>query len=233
MVYTLRFDGCCKPNPGDIGIGVIVLNQEQEKVIQISEKGGFGTNNQAEYMAIIRGLEELSKTYSGDLLVQGDSQLVINQLKGEWKVKKQDLIPLYNKVKELEARFTNMEYEWIGRKENKEADLLSAKALGLNLNTRDEKRVHLKTGSSYEFVFDDDERIIAVKDERYNRDVNRYYVRSAVKDGKNIPGNYFETGAKKLIELLKFYAPLKDKKFRIIPTKSEKWTDYMVEEIED
>lgn len=233
MVYTLQFDGCCKPNPGEIGIGVIVFDEDNKRIIQISEKGGFGTNNQAEYKAIIRGLEELSKMYSGDLQVQGDSQLIINQLREEWKVKKQDLIPLYNRVKELERKFNKLDYEWIKRNENKEADLLSAKALGLNLKNRDEKRVHLQQGSSYEFIFDDDEKIVTVKDKKYHRDVKKYYIKSALKDGKNIQGNYFETGAKKLIELLKFYAPLKDKKFRIIPTKAQNWTDYMVEEIKD
>jgi ribonuclease HI len=212
---------------------VIVFDDRQRKIIEISEKGGFGTNNEAEYKAIIRGLEELLKTYSGDLLIEGDSKLVINQLRGEWKVKKQDLIPYFNRVKELEAKLNKIDYEWIERKENKEADLLSAKALGLSLKKRDEKRVHLKVGSSYEFVFDDDEKVITVMDKRFNRDVQKYYVKSAVKDGKNIPGNYFETGSKKLIELLKLYGPLRDKKFRIIPTRSQNWTDYMVEELED
>jgi ribonuclease HI len=233
MVYTLRFDGCCKPNPGDIGLGVIVLDEDNKMIIQISEKGGFGTNNQAEYKAIIKGFEEVLKNYSGDLLVQGDSQLVIHQLREDWKVKKRNLIPLFNRVKELEQKFASVEYEWIKRNENKEADMLSAKALGLNLKKRDEKRVHLQVGSSYVFVFDDDDRIEIVKDKKYDRDVKKYYILSAVKDGKNIQGNYFETGAKKLIELLKFYSPLKGKKFRIIPTKAQNWTDYMVEEIED
>jgi ribonuclease HI len=233
MVYTLRFDGCCKPNPGEIGIGAIVLNQDKKMIIEISEKGGFGTNNQAEYTAIIRGLEELLKTYSGELLVQGDSQLVINQLKGEWNVKKRNLIPLYERVKELEVRFSKIEYEWIERNENKEADKLSAQALGLNLSKRDEKRVHLQTGSSYDIVFDDDDKILKVRDEKYNRDVQKYYIVSVIKDGKKIPGNFFETGSKKLIELLTYHTPLKNKKFRIIPTKSQNWTDYMVEEIAD
>jgi hypothetical protein len=156
---------------------------------------------------------------------------VINQLKGDWKIKKQDLIPLFNKVKELEQKFGQVDYEWIKRNENKEADLLSAKALGLNLKNRDEKRVHLQVGSSYEFIFDDDEKIEMVKDKRYNRDVKKYYILSAEENGKNISGTYFETGARKLIELLNFYAPLKDKKFRIIPTIAQNWTDYMVEEI--
>ena len=133
----------------------------------------------------------------------------------------------------MEKKFNNVDYEWIKRNENKEADLLSAKALGLNLKNRDEKRVHLQVGSSYEFIFDDDEKFVIVKDKRYDRDVKKYYILSAVEDGKNIQGTYFETGAKKLIELLKFYSPLKNKKIRIIPTKAQNWTDYMVEEIED
>ena len=233
MAYKLQFDGCCEPNPGNIGIGVVVWNDDLEKIIELSEQSGFGTNNQAEYIAVKRGLEELSKIYSGSVLVQGDSQLIINQLKNEWKVKKRELKPLYAKVKELESKFQKMDYEWIAREENKEADNLSAKALGLNLGQRDEKKVHLQVESSYEFVFDDDNRITTVRDERYNRDVQRYYVKTASQNGKTIRGTYFETGSKKLIELLNLMKPLKNKKLRIIPTKSQNWTDYMVEEIEN
>ncbi len=229
----MRFDGCCQPNPGDIGIGVVVFDGGDNKIFEISEKAGFGTNNQAEYKAIIRGLEELLRSYSGKVHIQGDSKLVINQLRGEWKVKKRELKSLFERVKDLEAEFEKVNYEWIRRNDNKEADMLSAKALGMNLKKREEKRVHLEVGSSYEFVFEDDDRITKVRDDRYNRDVMKYYVKSAVKDGRSISGNYFETGAKKLIDLLKLYAPLKDKCFRIIPTRSQNWTDYMVEELED
>jgi ribonuclease HI len=229
----LRFDGCCKPNPGDIGIGVVVLDEGLKKIIEISEKGGFGTNNQAEYKAIIRGLEELLKIYSGEIHIQGDSKLVINQLRGEWKIKKKELRLLFERVKDLEAEFNNIEYEWIRRDENKDADLLSAKALGLDPNKREEKRVHLEVGSYYDFVFDDDEKIMSVRDIRFNRDVTRYYVKSVEKDGRKISGNYFETGAKKINEILKYYSPLKDKGFRIIVTRSQKWTEYLVEELED
>ena len=168
-----------------------------------------------------------------DLQIKGDSKLVINQLKGKWKVKKKELKPLFGRVKDLELEFTNIEYHWIGREDNKDADLLSAKALGLNLKNRDDKRIHLEIGNSYEFVFDDDERITTKWDERYKRNVKRFYVKSLVKNGRKSAGNYFETGAKKLIELLDFYGPLKGKRFRIIPTRSQKWTDYMVEELED
>ena len=231
--YILKFDGCCNPNPGEMGLGAVVWNEKHERIIEISEKAGFGTNNQAEYNAIIKGLEELSRSFHGDLLIQGDSQLVIFQLKGEWKVKKDELKPLYEKVKELEKQFNNIRYEWIQREENREADLLSAKAVGIEFTRKKDTKISLVVGNAYEFTFDDDERIRTVKDERFNREIQRYYVKRAVKEGKNISGNYFETGSKKLNEKLNYYKPLSDKKFRIIPTKANNWVEYMVEEIID
>ncbi|MCK5578582.1 MAG: ribonuclease HI family protein [Planctomycetes bacterium] len=104
MKYKLYFDGACEPNPGEMGIGVVVYNENDEKIMELSEKCGFGTNIKAEYQAIIRGLEELSKIYSDNLLVKGDLELAIKQLNNEWKVKQDDIILLYNKIKELEKR---------------------------------------------------------------------------------------------------------------------------------
>jgi ribonuclease HI len=227
----LYFDGACEPNPGEMGIGVVVYNEKKEKIMELSERCGFGTNIKAEYHAIIRGLEELSKVYNNDLLVKGDLELAIKQLNHEWKVKQNDIIPLFNRVKELEKRFDSVEYVWHKREENKEADLLSAKSLGLDLTIRDDTRVQLTPGSSYEFVFDDDDLITTTKDEKYNRDVSRYYVKSASKNGKKIRGSYFETGAKRLIESLKLRRPLRNKKIRIIPTKQQNWIEYILEEL--
>ncbi len=229
--YRLFFDGACEPNPGEMGIGVVVYNEKNEKIMELSEKCGTGTNNKAEYHALIRGLEELSKIYAGPLLVQGDNQLVIKQSTNEWKVRQSDIIPLHKKVKELEIGFGSVEYEWVKREKNKEADLLSARSLGSNITARNETRVQLAPGNSYEFVFDDDARIATVKDEKYGRDVLRYYVRSASKNGKKIGGTYFETGAARLIGSLKLRKPLQNKKIRIIPTKQQNWIEYILEEL--
>ena len=233
MTYKLKYDGCCEPNPGNIGIGVVVWDDSNKKIIELSEQSGFGTNNQAEYIAVKRGLEELSQIYSGNVLVQGDSQLITKQLLNEWKVRKKELKLLYTQVKNFESKFQKVKYEWIKREDNKEADILSARALGLNLEKRDQKKVNLQVGNSYEFVLDDDNRITTIRDKRYNRNVQRYYVKEASRNSKTIKGTYFETGSKKLIGLLDLMKPLKNKKFRIIPTKSQNWTDYMVEEIEN
>lgn len=232
MSYILQFDGCCEPNPGDMGIGVVILNDHREKIIEISEKKGFGTNNQAEYNALIRGMEELSNTYTGDLLIQGDSQLVINQMTNKWKAKNRELIPLQKKVKELETKFQHIGYEWIKRDENKEADILSAQALGLDISPRDEKRIHLEVGRTYEFIFKDGDKDNIVYDYKYKKYGKRYYVKTAYKDGEKIQGSYIQTSSKKLIHILDFSKPFTNKKFRIIPSKPGNWTEYLVDEIE-
>jgi ribonuclease HI len=227
----MKFDGACEPNPGEMGIGVVVYNEDSKNVLELSERCGYGTNIKAEYMAIIRGFEELSKNYNGKLLVQGDLELAIKQLKNEWKVKQKDIIPLYKKVKQLEGKFESVEYEWNKREENKKADKLSAKSLGLDLNKRDDTRVQLIPGHSYEFVFDDDDYITSAKDEKYNRQIIRFYVKSVQKDGRKARGTYFETGAKRLVASLNLRKPLVNKKFRIIPTKQQNWVEYIIEEL--
>jgi len=231
MVYILRFDGCAVPNPGEMGIGVVVWNDDDEKILELSEKVGQGTNNRAEYHALIRGMEELSKQYSGILLVLGDSQLVINQLNGQWRVKKEDLVPLFEKVLELEKKFEKVSFQWVDREENKEADKLSAMAVGIDGTKREERKIHLDVGSEYFFVFDDDSKVKIVKDERFDRDVTRYYVKEAKQEGRKVSGTYIETGSKKLLEKLEYFKPLKDKKFRIMPRRARNWVEYIVEEI--
>ncbi|UCF07623.1 MAG: ribonuclease HI family protein [Thermoplasmata archaeon] len=233
MAYLLKFDGRCVPNPGEMGIGVVVLNEDNENIMEISEKYGDGTNNQAEYNALIKGLEELSKIYNGHLLVKGDSELVIKQISGEWGIKNKKLIPLYKRIKDLEAKFQHVDYEWIPATENKDADYLSAKVFGMSQKQREEKKVYLKPEHTTEFVFDSDSKIQTVRDEIHDRDVQRYYVKSVLIDGKRERGNHFETGSKKLIVLLDYYKPLEDKKIRIIPTKTQQYTDYMVELLEE
>lgn len=232
MTYVLKFDGGCNPNPGEMGIGVIVLDDSNKKVLELSRKIGFGTNNQAEYRAVITGMEELRGIYTGELLIQGDSKLVINQLTGKWQVKGKELQALFYRIKELENEFQAVNYNWVNREENAEADLLSAKALGLNVKKRKEVRIELRPGSYYEFIFDDDSKIEFKNDNRFDRTVTRYYVIAARKDGKKINGTYFETGSKKLNQKLEYYKPLGGKVFKIIPTKAQNWIEFMVEEID-
>ncbi len=90
------------------------------------------TNNVAEYTGVIKALEWLLEKYNYNnnqkIIIRGDSQLVINQIKDKYKVRAVKIIPLYQKVKSLLSKFKYIKIEWIPRDNNKEADKLSNKA---------------------------------------------------------------------------------------------------------
>ncbi len=127
---VIQFDGGAVPNPGARAIGVIII--ENSIVIkEISRKlKGIGTNNEAEYSAFIEGLKEAINLGWKDIVVQGDSQLVVNQVAGSWKVNKDNLKPLNAEAKKLLSQFQSAKVEWIPREMNSRADAAASKALG-------------------------------------------------------------------------------------------------------
>ena len=139
MSYTLYFDGSSKSNPGLAGAGAVLYDENHNEIWCISKKvGDKETNNYAEYYALVIGLEEcLQRKLQGSiqgslkqLIVKGDSLLVIKQMKGEYKVKSENLLPLYKKAKELQKELEKdsescVEFIHVYRCENKRADELS------------------------------------------------------------------------------------------------------------
>lgn len=126
----IQFDGMAIPNPGKMGIGV-VLKMEDTIVEEISEKlPNNGTNNRAEYLAVLSGVKRALELGWKDAIIEGDSKLVINQLKGSWKVKNEDLKGLYSQVIEALMKFDTYILRWIPREENSIADKLAARAFG-------------------------------------------------------------------------------------------------------
>ena len=129
--YLMQFDGCSKGNPGKAGSGAVIYKNKSEiwgKSLFIGDKN---TNNEAEYMGLIIGLEEAINIGVKDLYVEGDSLLVIKQMKGLYKVKADNLYKLYEKAKKLEKQFTSVSYNHVYRDKNKRADELSNMALNL------------------------------------------------------------------------------------------------------
>ena len=133
LVY---FDGLCEPvNPGGVATYGFVVKDgnsvvcEGKGLVGVGARVEVATNNVAEYTALIKALECLSERgLEGEkLLIRGDSQLVIRQLKGEYKVRSERIKPLYERAKELLSRF-DAELEWVPREKNAEADELSRKA---------------------------------------------------------------------------------------------------------
>ncbi len=125
-------DGASSSNPGSAGIG-IVLKVDGRVVESISKPIGVATNNVAEYSALIEGLKvALNKGYR-KIKVYSDSELVVKQVKGVYKVKDKNLLGLYKQVKELRSQFDRVEIEHINRENNKQADKLSKNAVRLNV----------------------------------------------------------------------------------------------------
>jgi len=123
--YVMYFDGCSKGNPGPAGIGAVIYHHADEIWGASQYIGDKKTNNQAEYSALIFGLQRAINDNIKELLVYGDSQLVINQMNNVYKVKHPLLLELYNLAKELTKQFNYIEFKHILRIKNQRADELA------------------------------------------------------------------------------------------------------------
>lgn len=127
-IYT---DGGARGNPGPAAIGIIIKGIG-DKTIEISESIGVTTNNQAEYKAIIRALEELKKyaIINSEINCFLDSQLIVEQVNGNYKIKNEGLKPLYSRTRELVIELGGrVSFQYIPRTENTRADYLVNHAL--------------------------------------------------------------------------------------------------------
>ncbi len=128
----LHTDGGARGNPGPAAIGVVIdveVAGQTELLGEIGETIGVASNNVAEYRAIIRGLEEAHRLKASSVSCLLDSQLVVEQLNGNYKVKSEDMKPLHARVQELRARFALVTFQHVRREQNKEADRLVNEAL--------------------------------------------------------------------------------------------------------
>ncbi|MBA7562626.1 reverse transcriptase-like protein [Candidatus Atribacteria bacterium 1244-E10-H5-B2] len=125
----MKVDGACYPNPGNMAIGIVIY-KDGELFKKISAAIGYGTNNIAEYKALIRGLEEAKKINPERIDVYCDSQLVVKQLNKKYKVKNKGIIPLFSRVEEIIRTIPGKIYFiWDRRDSNFVADGLAKRAL--------------------------------------------------------------------------------------------------------
>jgi ribonuclease HI len=142
--YVLYFDGCSKGNPGPSGIGAVIYNNKKEIWASYKYIGDERTNNEAEYSALILGLEQAIKLKIDTLSVCGDSLLVINQVNGVYKVKNPNLLMLYEKVLLHKQSFTYIDFNHVYRNNNKRADELSNLAITTN-TTNTSQQIEFKS----------------------------------------------------------------------------------------
>ena len=128
-MYQLFFDGASRKNPGPASYGGVIYDTDGTELTTFYKFIGKATNNVAEYKGLLAGLQRCKELNIKELKVFGDSNLVIKQVKGEWKVKNAGLRPIYKQIKDIQPFFTSISYEHVYRKYNKRADELANMAL--------------------------------------------------------------------------------------------------------
>jgi ribonuclease HI len=128
-VFTLFVDGASRGNPGPASIGCSFVTELGEEVFHISKAIGVVTNNQAEYTALLEGLKKALKEGITHIVVKADSELMVKQMKGLYKVKNEGLKILFNQTLALSKEFKSFSIEHVRREFNSRADELANLAL--------------------------------------------------------------------------------------------------------
>ncbi|MFH1036955.1 MAG: ribonuclease HI family protein [Patescibacteria group bacterium] len=132
IIYT---DGGSRGNPGSSAIGTVFCNEKDEAFKKYSEAIGEGTNNESEYQAVIFALKKFKALFgkkltgSTEILLKSDSELLVKQLEGEYKILDQKIGKLFLEIWNLKLDFKKVKFTLIPRERNKEADRLVNEAL--------------------------------------------------------------------------------------------------------
>ena len=128
-LLLLHIDGGCRGNPGEAGFGVHVTSPDGAEVASLYGYLGPGTNNVAEYQALLHGLRFALDRGARRVRVFSDSELVVRQISGAYRVKHPAMVPLHREAVSLLRRFEEASVSHVRREQNKEADALANRAL--------------------------------------------------------------------------------------------------------
>ena len=123
--WQIRTDGAARGNPGPAGVGVVLISPHGTVVDELAKGIGWATNNVAEYQALIEGLR-LARRHGADRLkVLSDSTLMVQQMRGAYKVRHDGLKPLHALARKLAGEFETVRFEAVPRGRNRRADELA------------------------------------------------------------------------------------------------------------
>lgn len=125
---VIKFDGASRGNPGPAAIGVLIEDEAGRILLQLSNTIGRATNNQAEYKALIAALEYAARMGAKSVDMRSDSELVVRQIQGQYKVRNRGLKPLFEKAQQLLSKFEEFSISSVPRYLNSEADRLAKQA---------------------------------------------------------------------------------------------------------
>ena len=132
--FLLQFDGCSKGNPGMAASGAVIYHNNKEIWSGSKFVGHNETNNYAEYMGLIIGLNKAIELNITELSVEGDSMIVIKQINGEYKVNSSNLSELHKVANQLKSKFKHITFNHIYRNNNKRADELCNDEIKKNIS---------------------------------------------------------------------------------------------------
>lgn len=141
-VFTAYVDGASRGNPGPASYAVIVRRPDGSAVYQLGKYLGIATNNVAEYYALIATLDYATTHGVARLRVRSDSELLVQQMRGMYKVKSAALRPLYERAQKLARQLPFFAIEHVPREQNAEADKLANRALDQKNETRKSRNDH-------------------------------------------------------------------------------------------
>ena len=124
-MITAYFDGGARANPGPAGYGVYIVDDNGQVLAELSGSLGIATNNVAEYNGLLAALQWAVSHGQPKVQIRADSELLVKQMRGEYKVKNAGLQPLHARARLLVAQLAQVRFEHVRRELNKEADRLS------------------------------------------------------------------------------------------------------------
>jgi len=140
---TIYTDGGSRGNPGPSAIGVVYVNEKEQIIKEYSEYlGDKFTNNEAEYSAVIFALKKFKALFGKEIAkksevqIKSDSELLVKQLNGEYKIVNENIQPLFLKIWNLKIDFLKVKFKQIPREKNKDADRLANEALDAKAKTQ-------------------------------------------------------------------------------------------------
>ena len=143
MSVSLYCDGASRGNPGPSGAGVILLDENGEQIFELSRYLDNGTNNEAEYRALVRGLEAAADLGVKRIEIFSDSELVVRQLSGKYKVRNPRLRSLFDQAVSRLQQFDDYAIFHVGRELNQQADRLANEAIDRGLQGGDRETYRL------------------------------------------------------------------------------------------
>ena len=131
-MITAYFDGGARSNPGPAGYGVHIVDDQGTVLAELHGSLGIATNNVAEYRGLIAALQWAVDNHVTAITVKGDSLLIVEQMRGNYKVKNEGLRPLHLQARMLVMQIGNVTFAHVPREQNKDADRLSNVGMDAN-----------------------------------------------------------------------------------------------------